>query len=70
MSYRQKPQREYNSSDIAKALRAHCIRNNLPYGEFDVNMKYTRQVSDFIRRIEEAHEATKNSKLVFKCEAA
>ena len=61
------PQTEYSSAKIAQALREHCIRNNLPYGEFDVKMKYTRQVSDFIRRIEEAHEATKDSKLVFKC---
>ncbi|MEI8246999.1 MAG: hypothetical protein WCI51_14295 [Lentisphaerota bacterium] len=31
-----------------------------------IEMKYTKEVGAFIRKMEEAHRATANSKLVFK----
>ena len=31
-----------------------------------IEMKYTKEVGAFIRKVEEAHRATANSKLVFK----
>lgn len=53
----------YASPKIAKALRKH-------FGDkvqtIQVEMKYTREVGAFIRKVESAHRATANSHLVFK----
>jgi hypothetical protein len=47
----------------AKAIRKLCKR----FGgkTIQVSMKYTREINQFIRKVEAAHRCTANSKLVF-----
>lgn len=56
---------DYASIRIAKAFREH-------FGDqvetLKVEMMYTREVADFIRKIDEAHKATARSKLVFNAQ--
>ena len=57
------PETVYSSPKIAEAFRK---RFGTQVKSIKVEMKYTREVSTFIRQIEAAHRATANSKLVFK----
>lgn len=53
----------YSSPKIAEAFRK---RFGDRVKSIKVEMKYTREVSTFIRQAEAAHRATANSRLVFK----
>jgi len=57
------PDTVYSSPKIAEAFRK---RFGAQVKSIKVEMKYTREVSTFIRQVDAAHKATANSKLVFK----
>lgn len=53
----------YSSPKIAKALSE---RFGTSRPSFKVEMKYTREVGAFIKKVQAAHRCTNDSKLVFK----
>ena len=57
------PETAYASPKIAEAFRKRFGDRVKP---IKVEMKYTREVTSFIRRVDAAHKATANSVLVFK----
>ena len=50
------------SPDIAKAMEKEFGRK---LGTFVVEIKYQKEVGDFVRKIEDAHKQAAKSKLVF-----
>lgn len=52
----------YSSPEIAKEL----IKQFGTTGTVKVEMKFTREIGEFIKKVESAQKAAANSKLIFK----
>jgi hypothetical protein len=61
-------------SEVQRRIRDAFLRyareNNIPIKLVTTKMLYTRQVGEFIRKIERAHRDAEHSSLVFKTETS